>query len=460
MAHKRKYLVWLCVAFTWTLSNCSTDVPLDHEILHIEGVIWACNVSTSYALVGSQSEFEDQSAVYIPVSDGDLLYMFNDQDIELYYRYRAEDGNHILVSTDTLKPDLVYVNGVLSQIQISGETPFEEVLSALQTPLEKPLATLYVRDTLTDAMLGDLQSYETSLQGTGIMLEFDIGSAQFNELVSTCRPNWLAHESIPSEWDAGQGLFLENLELLWVSGNILAFTQNVQCCKNLESLIIADWEPGHGELLPLSELNQLHTLTLAGCKITDLSKIEFPETLQRLQMVECDTLTDIAGVGNIPELISLGMAGSDDLESLGPINGLTQLARISFPENISQEEFTSLAGQMKSLEVIELINCGKVTDLSVLQNLDNLEILILDQLKDLPLHLESLDQLKLIILSSELFEQIPEQIAMLRNKLPNTQVVPGSGICLGSGWLLLLLPMVYLSRLLFRSRSKHVQAIH
>lgn len=446
----------MCAAFTCCLSNCTTDVRADHEILYIEGVVWACNISTSFALYGSVNEFEDQWEVHLPASDGDLLYMTDDQELELYYRYRVEDGNHLLVSTDATKPGLVYVNGAISQIEISEGISFRQVINELKDPPEQPLATLYLRDTLNDDMIRELRSCETSLRGTGIMLEHQIGSEQFSDLVSTCRPGWLACENIPEKWMTEQGLFLEDLELLWISGNILTFTQNVQCCKNLESLIIADWEPGLGELVPLSGLKQLHSLTLAGCSITDLSMIEFPAMLERLHLVECDTLTDISAVSRFPELKSLGLAGSDDLKSLDPLYGLTRLTRISFPENISQKEFASVTGQLNSLETIELINCTDVNDLAVLQDLENLQLMILLPAQKLPSNLELLDQLELIILSSDLFEEAPDQVAMLREKLPLTRIVPGSGLCLGSGWLLLLLPLVYLARMLSRSRSGHV----
>ena len=64
--------------------------------------------------------------------------------------------------------------------------------------------------------------------------------------------------------------------------------------------------------------------------------------------------------------------------------------------------------------------------------------------------LDSLEQLKLVILTSEVFEDNPEWIKELRVSLPNTTIVPGSGLCLGSGWLILLLPFILLFRYLFR----------
>ena len=442
MARPKKYLLWVCAASTWILSSCNTDARPDYEILHIEGVTWACNISTSYALFGSTYEIEEEWEVRLPASDGDLLYMVNDQDLELYYRYSSQDGHHLVISRDTIKPDLAFINGRLCQIEISDGASFQRLTRQLSAPLEKPVSRLYIRDTLTDEMILELQQLESSLRGAGIMLEHSIGAKQFNELLSVCRPNWLGLESFPVLSETEPGMFFEDLELLWITGDLLALSRKVQCCKNLESLIIADWDPGNGELVPLSSLNKLHTLTLAGCGITDFGEIDFPGTLLRLHLVECDTLTDISGLTQIPDLISLGLAGSNDVASLESIGHLKQLRRVAFPENISQEEFASIVGQLNSLEIIELINCPGIKDLSALQEKKNLEVLILQLDQAWPEQLGSLDQLEFMVLNSELFEEAPERIAELRSKLPNTTIVPGSGLCLGSGWLLLLVPLI------------------
>jgi hypothetical protein len=136
--------------------------------------------------------------------------------------------------------------------------------------------------------------------------------------------------------------------------------------------------------------------------------------------------------------------------SLKSISGLEQLNRISFPANSSQEDFESVLGRTQSLEVVELLQCPQVLDLSLLREQENLKFLILQTDTIFPEHLEMLDQLELIILGKEIFEKSPDLISELRTQLPDTQIVPGSGLCLGSGWLLLILPLIIVSRILFR----------
>ncbi|MDF1573808.1 MAG: HlyD family efflux transporter periplasmic adaptor subunit [Bacteroidales bacterium] len=67
--------------------------------------------------------------------------------------------------------------------------------------------------------------------------------------------------------------------------------------------------------------------------------------------------------------------------------------------------------------------------------------------------LPSLEQLDYLILTNEVFEDNPEWIKELRESLPNSILVPGSGICLGSAWLILLIPFIFLFRYVFRKKG-------
>lgn len=455
MVFVKKCMALVCLASTWIFCSCNSESRFEYEILQIEGVAWAGNVSTSFGLFGSIPEENTTSGVLVPVSEGDLLYMVTDTDLELYYRYNSEDGDHLVVTQDTMTPDLAFVNGSLSQIEIYDEDSFQKLLDQLSYPLDKPVATLYFRDTLTPGMILELKQLESSLRGTGIVLENAIGVNQFNELLSICRPTWMGLESFPVISETDPGIFLEDLELLWITGDILALSRKIQCCQNLESLIIADWKPESGELLPLSSQDKLTSLTLAGCEINSLVQIDFPEHLQQLNLIEIDTPFDISGLADLAELRSLSLAGCDKITSLKSIGDLTLLNRISYPENVSQDDFASTVGQLRFLKIIELLDCPEITDFAILEESESLESLVILMESSFPEQVGSLDQLELLILNGELFDMYPEQIAHLRTQLPDTTIIPGSGLCLGSGWILLLAPLILISWFFFRRRSYH-----
>ena len=452
MLHSRQYPIWIGVICLIILTGCITNLPIKHEILHIEGITWACNVSTFYSFFGSSSESEDQPEVWIPASDGDLLYMLNENENGFYYRFHSKDGSHLVVSQDTTKPHLILINDKLAQIELSNRSDLEELENGLLNSPPGEVITIFIGDSVTGEMIGKLKELRPELNGTGLYVDSDLSPGQFRDLISVCSPEWLASESISFDSIQDRPGRFDHLEYLWITGSSVEFIAMKPCCKNLETLVIADWDPGIDEILSLSGFRKCHTLVLTECDISDFSSIDFPSRLQRLHLIACDTLSDISGIKEIPGLMSLGLSGSDDVVSLDAIGELTGLRRIAFPSNISQEEFVSILDKLPFMEEVDLIDCENVVDLGPLKEMDNMKILALYPYDEWPQNLESLTQLELIILTADIFDNSPELINELRRQLPNTLVVPGSGLCMGSGWLLLLIPMVIVARLLFRKR--------
>jgi hypothetical protein len=66
--------------------------------------------------------------------------------------------------------------------------------------------------------------------------------------------------------------------------------------------------------------------------------------------------------------------------------------------------------------------------------------------------LRDLKSLRLVVLTEKTFKEQPDQVADLKKALPSTQVVMGAPICLGSGWILLLVPAAGAAWLLRRWR--------
>ena len=191
----------------------------------------------------------------------------------------------------------------------------------------------------------------------------------------------------------------------------------------------------------------LRNLTLAESKLTSLENIDFPETLQSLNLISCDTLSQIDQIKNLPELCRLSLTACDKLSRVTMPGNPELLRWISLPENMTQQEFKTLCLNLPGIEVVEAIDCPGIKDLLPLQRLEQLRILALQLEQEQLSGLDSLTQLELLILSDDLFTNNSIWISELRASLPSTQVVPGSGLCLGSGWLLLLLPLILLFRM-------------
>jgi hypothetical protein len=126
---------------------------------------------------------------------------------------------------------------------------------------------------------------------------------------------------------------------------------------------------------------------------------------------------------------------------------------MGLPLHISQKEFQDLTQELNHLEVAEIIGCSAIVDLFPLQALEKLNILALDLEEEQLSGLDSLKQLELLIVSEDLFDDNSNYISDLRSSLTGTKVVPGSGLCLGSGWLLLLLPLILTFRFVLRRKD-------
>jgi len=447
-----KYVALLYLACCFTLAGCSKGLAARYEIIHIRGVIWASNVTSSSAYIGSSSESELDPEVILPVSDGDLLYMTNMDDQVFYYRYSRRDGKDLVVTFDTLNANTIRLNGQVKSLELSDDQASWELFEQLTDPQREQLSTLYIIDSLSDNRMTLLQQYESSLRGTGLVLEFGCDAKLLGELLSVCRPQWLISEGSPQLPDPENCMALSHLELLWIMELNHSGMELIPFCSNLESLIISDWDPLKHELLSLSKSRSLHTLTLSECGIRDFSNIEFPPSLLRLQLIDCDALSNLDGIMNLQGLKGISFTDCESVEGILKIRDLASLKWLAFPENVSQSEFESLLASLSSLEIVELFNCSGIETISPLTDLPDLNILIVELPKENLADLGALKELELLIISSSLFDEDPQWIQNIKTSLPNTMVVPGGGLCLGSGWILFLLPFLAISIYLFRSR--------
>lgn len=444
-------LIPVCIAMSGIITGCKQAAGPRIDVVQLEGVSWACNVSTSYGLFGSSTEIEGQNKLTLAASDGDLLYMILD-DLQFYYRYSSKDGKDLVLSFDTLRAVSVYLNGELNYMELTEPSSLEK-FSALTDPEIAQLSTLNFNGPLVEDIIPVLKEHESQLQGIGLVLENGSDVPDLNELLGLCRPEFLVlhNSSLFPEPDANN--IRDGLELLWIEEGVPALSKSLACCGDLESLIISGWEPLPGEILPLSSLKELRNLTLAESDLTSLQNIEFPEALRSLNLIYCDTLNNIDKLEKLPNLRRLSLTSCERVNNIGLLQDLESLRWISFPGNISHQEFKELCGILSRLEVIELMDCAGITDLLPLQQVQSLRILTLQMEKEQLTGIDSLTQLETLILKDELFQDNPDWIKDLRESLPQVQIVPGSGMCLGSGWLLLLLPLILLFRIRFRQKA-------
>jgi|GEM_PF-1612861 len=432
--------------------GCNDHSNLQVDIIKIEGVSWACNVTTSFAAFGSGSETENENEVLVPASDGDLLYMIEDDNLQFYYRYRSRNGTGLTVTFDTVHAVKVSLNNKPEMMELSEPASMEN-FRQLTEPEVKQLSTLHINGPVTDELLSTLRSHEAALNGKSLVLEDGSASENISDLLSICHPRMLIMNDSWKVPETFNGNSLADLELLWVDGGSTVLSKVAPFCVNLESLLVDSWEPASAGLLQLAGLNKIRNLTIAESDLTSLSEIEFPSSIRSLHIVNCENLSDISKLDEMNGLTRLCLTGCGMVYEPLHLNHLESLQWLSFPSNITYIQFGQVSESLTNLKVVALIGCDEIEDLAPLQPMKKLTVLELQLEKEQLQMLDSLDQVDLIILSDKVFDSNPEWIKELRASLPGSKIVPGSGICLGSGWLLLLLPCILLFRTLFRRKS-------
>lgn len=447
----QRVIIPLSLCLAGFFASCDRSSYKEIDILHIDGVQWACNITSSYGTFGSSYEIEGQNELTLAASKGDLLYMLW-EDEEFYYRYKPSDGQNLNFLFDTVDMISVYLNDQLNYLELTdGSLPAK--FSDLSSLEMSQLSTLYLDASLINDLIPILEEYDSQIQGMGLVLVNESGSDELSKLLSLCHPEFMVLEDPDQLPTPSSEYAMEGLELLWIQEYSSILAKAAQCCGDLQSLILSGWEAKDGELLPLSSMKNLQNLTLAESYLISLDNIEFPESLYSLNLISCTNLENLDQIQNLPKLCRLNLSGSENVKLTDKLKELESLRWMGFPLHISQKEFQDLTQELNHLEVAEIIGCSAIVDLFPLQALEKLHILTLDLEEEQLNGLDSLQQLDLLIVSEDLFDDNPNYISDLRSSLTDTKVVPGSGLCLGSGWLLLLLPLILTFRFVLRRKD-------
>jgi hypothetical protein len=129
---------------------------------------------------------------------------------------------------------------------------------------------------------------------------------------------------------------------------------------------------------------------------------------------------------------------------------------MTFYEETTQDIFNSFIDSHPDVEVIEIFNNVTISNLQPLIKLSNLYgLTVTDTVTDLAA-IKSLKSLKYLSLPDKLMNDSITKADLLKS-LPGTKIVANQGVCLGSGWLLLIIPLIIVLGLYNRQKSHKVQ---
>ena len=281
--------------------------------------------------------------------------------------------------------------------------------------------------------------------------DLDKPNAAFVQALPLFRPRLLALSAGDMVDAQGRSLLADQaqVETLLISGDSGSL-EFLRTLPNLRRVWIGGWDPGKTGPLPPG-LTALRSLILTAPEITDLSAVSAaPPELEELSLAGCRNLADVTGLARFSGLKTLMLTGNEKVLDLSGLARLRHLQWVGLPPKISQDQFAGFLQSHPDLRILEMVKCENVTDLAPLRALKGLEGLILiGSYKNLEV-LSELKSLRFVGVPEEAFTQSPDQVAAIRKALPNALLVQVKGFCLGSGWILLLIPAVWLGRSLWR----------
>jgi len=192
-------------------------------------------------------------------------------------------------------------------------------------------------------------------------------------------------------------------------------------------------------LAALRGLPRLRHLVLDDATILQAGQL--PAGLEDLE-VRGSTL-ELARLGGLPRLRTLILTRAE-WQGATDLAAFPELRWLGLPRNATQTEFAAIILAHPDLEVIQLIDVDSVTDLSPLRSERHLRAVTLNgHYPDLGV-LRELRSLEFVGLSKDIWKKSPDQVDAVRAALPGAVIVKVTPLCLGSGWILLIVPAAML----------------
>jgi hypothetical protein len=429
------------------LSACSTleewtasEKWRSPHVVQFKGVEFICNYPSAWCVAARPGR-----PAGILARDGDLFWFEADKK-QHWFLYRELDGESLVLEA---KGGVLRLNGRAVSLQLS-DAGWEWLRKASADELGGLRLLHFEKADAPDFPL--LEKLARVRPEIGLFIESTKQPETAARIVSLFEPRFLLTglDVLSAHFGALEPR-LANLEILWADGaGSLDFLPRL---PRLHTLFLQGWKPKSAEGIPLNPT--LRSVTIMGeQKREDLSFLRNLTGLRELTLSVVD-VNDLTGLAAIPGLRKLVFATElKDKQDLRALERLPRLAWLGFPKNTTQEAFARVIASHPRLEVVEL-NSANVRDLSPLRSLGYLKAMVVPlEVADVGVlqELKSLRYVALLAGKGPLKDDAAEKMAAVEKALPKALVARAQPFCLGSGWILLLFPLVVLLRSLW-SRS-------
>jgi hypothetical protein len=421
--------------------NSCTSRPGSYSALEFNGVDEINNLSKSYLLMLNESD--SLNPAVIMGSNGDLfwcdeyLFVYNDPSAQNRFLFKNTDS-------------ILYVNDKIYSINIPIKNDTIPWFKNLTDNDFSTLQFINVQSKFPDSYLPYLAGLAEIKPNAGIFLQGNF--RDMAELLKIFNPRIIAGTSlIRSDYD--QLSRLTNLEILMVTLNDSAINDPLPSMPELKQLFLTELDDDvvltDNFLINNKQIERLIIQTSGSLDISILNPLD---NLKELVINVSDEIKNLDLINGHTKLEVLSVTG-DELIYDPDVIKLPLLRWMTFSSNVTQEEFNSFIDTHPDLEVIELIKNDTISSFQALSKLRMLYGLVInDTVADIAT-IKTLSNLKYLSLPHDFLADTINK-AEIKRSLPGTRIVANEGFCLGSGWLLLLIPLVLIFRF-FGSRPQN-----
>lgn len=365
--------------------------------------------------------------------DGDH-FMSAPHDVPL--RYLASDGPTLQMASGSGRDVL---NGNVVSLSIPDDEAMTWLAGATDEQLAK-IRTISVSDDVSPEQLTALKRLAT----VNPHLDLNVESVDvLNSLLAHFQPRAVFCGQV-----AGNQLAIlagqPELETLLIYASEPGSFDYLPKLPKLRRLVLGSPEAERSGPLPAG-LDGLKSLIIVGSESGDASAPQAaPIGLEELSFNWMDDFPKLDAIEEMTGLrvLILG-AGSKDAEPRMPdLSTLQKLRWLGLPPGLTQQQLAAVVKSQPNLEILELLETEKPLDLAPLRELKNLHGLVLGGTYENLDVVQSLTSLRFLGISDDSWPESHEKIAEIRAALPDAIVIRIEPACLGSGWLLLLLPLL------------------
>lgn len=421
-----------------------------YQLVFLKNINSYTNYSKSFILTEYNSNPDSISA--IPLSNNDLLACEIDV-ISIIYKYSISDGKILSFSLDG---NFIKLNNhIVSIILEDNDEIYHWLVNAEDDKIDH-LNSIYISDKLPEKYLPLIKRIGSLNHDIGLVIDSeDIDLSIFTKSIE---PTWLFIDYMDDSLIKSNIPKLLSLELLVCPEIDLDSVYFIQLLKlpKLKHLMWCVMDKPEGSVSHV-ENDQIESL---GFICVEDEKTDFIKDFHGLKEMSLlfDPKSNLSFLKEIKDLSVLNLIG-DSISNLDVLDDVKSLIWVTLPSSIKQSELEQFIAGHPKVEILQFNGNKNLLDLSPLKELKHLTSLTIT---GDTANLESIYKLKNLQHLSLPQKMVEDSVtwATLKTKFPNTIIVPNTGFCLGSGWLLLFIPimlMMYVTIDFIRKRKSGVE---